>query len=493
LTEILTESFCERCGTRYTFESAAPRRSRIGKVRTLGKGMKNFVLSDDSSFSEAMAEARSEQELAAVAHQLDAFHQTFNFCLTCRQYTCGECWNEADGRCLTCAPIPGMEEPSLAAEAVAQTAALVPEPEAAAANSDDAAWPDADLSSGRLSRALGLDEAEAEATLEAGDDSFVDHPGIAAAGVVAAAGEPAASVEPAPAPAPAPVAGLEPGQSLEDAVAAYEASLDADAAEGVAAVVEPAPVPEPEPLVAAAAIAAAPDEIDDEHDPLRAAMAAAALVSAVDGEDRDQEPATRPAPEAEAAAPEPEFVVAELEPEPVPLAAELEPEPEPVAAEPQPEPEPEPMAAEPEPEPVAAESARIDVIPQPVWPQPAPSPEVPAAPAPTPEQPAPPANPWLTVAPEEGDSPQWPAAPAWSSSPSSRELPGTLAGRPLLPLDDASGVWAASALEVLTGAPQAPVQQAAAAPAPAAQPCVSCGLSLSANARFCRRCGTRQG
>jgi hypothetical protein len=90
LTEILTESFCERCGTRYTFESAAPRRSRIGKVRTLSKGMKNFVLSDDSSFSEAMAEARSEQELAAVAHQLDAFHQTFNFCLTCRQYTCGD-------------------------------------------------------------------------------------------------------------------------------------------------------------------------------------------------------------------------------------------------------------------------------------------------------------------------------------------------------------------------------------------------------------------
>ena len=38
MTEILTESFCERCGTRYTFESAAPRRSRIGKVRTLSKG-----------------------------------------------------------------------------------------------------------------------------------------------------------------------------------------------------------------------------------------------------------------------------------------------------------------------------------------------------------------------------------------------------------------------------------------------------------------------
>ena len=37
MTEILTESFCERCGTRYTFESSAPRRSRVGRVRTLAR------------------------------------------------------------------------------------------------------------------------------------------------------------------------------------------------------------------------------------------------------------------------------------------------------------------------------------------------------------------------------------------------------------------------------------------------------------------------
>jgi hypothetical protein len=49
-------------------------------------------------------------------------------------------------------------------------------------------------------------------------------------------------------------------------------------------------------------------------------------------------------------------------------------------------------------------------------------------------------------------------------------------------------MWAASAREVAN----APV---GAVPAPVAgvQPCSSCGLSLSANARFCRRCGTRQG
>ena len=112
---------------------------------------------------------------------------------------------------------------------------------------------------------------------------------------------------------------------------------------------------------------------------------------------------------------------------------------------------------------------------------------------PAPEEPAAPINPWLTVAPEEGEAPQWPTTPAWPTAPSNRDLPATLAGRPLLPLDDASGVWAASARQVLTGAAQAPVPQAAAAAAATAQPCVSCGLSLSANARFCRRCGTRQG
>ena len=114
MTEILTESFCERCGTRYTFESSAPRKSRIGRVRMAAKGVKNFVMSDEASFSEAMADARGEEELAATAHQLDAFHKTFNFCLTCRQYTCGDCWNPGEGRCLTCAPMAGIAEPEYA-------------------------------------------------------------------------------------------------------------------------------------------------------------------------------------------------------------------------------------------------------------------------------------------------------------------------------------------------------------------------------------------
>ena len=98
MPEILTESFCERCGTRYTFESAAPARPRSSaSSRPSSKGLKNYVLSDDTSLDEAMAAARSDEERELTAQQLDAFHSTFNFCMTCRQYTCANCWNAGRG------------------------------------------------------------------------------------------------------------------------------------------------------------------------------------------------------------------------------------------------------------------------------------------------------------------------------------------------------------------------------------------------------------
>src|SRR6476660_1694315 len=108
MTEILTELFCERCGTRYTFESARPR-VRLKGVTTLSRGLKKFVLSDDTSMDEAMAAARAETERESTSYQLDAFHKTFNFCMSCRQYTCPNCWNEAEARCLSCAPHLGQE------------------------------------------------------------------------------------------------------------------------------------------------------------------------------------------------------------------------------------------------------------------------------------------------------------------------------------------------------------------------------------------------
>ncbi|HEX8025597.1 MAG TPA: hypothetical protein VF484_05265, partial [Candidatus Limnocylindrales bacterium] len=109
MAEILTESFCERCGTRYTFESPARRSNPLGALGTVGRGLRNFVASGDQSIDEAFAVARAENEQRATAHQLEAFHQTFNFCLSCRQYTCGTCWNPVEGRCQSCAPMPEAE------------------------------------------------------------------------------------------------------------------------------------------------------------------------------------------------------------------------------------------------------------------------------------------------------------------------------------------------------------------------------------------------
>ena len=82
--------------------------------------------------------------------------------------------------------------------------------------------------------------------------------------------------------------------------------------------------------------------------------------------------------------------------------------------------------------------------------------------------------------------PQWPTEPEWPSQRPAAGLP--FLGRPATPTGGIEALWAESAREV-----------AATKASPAAKavggiaPCVSCGLSLSANARFCRRCGSRQG
>ena len=88
--------------------SNRPRRGlkRLKGIKVLSRGLKNFVMSDDTSLDEAMAAARSETDREVTAQQLDAFHKTFNFCMTCRQYTCANCWNEAEGALPDVRPAP---------------------------------------------------------------------------------------------------------------------------------------------------------------------------------------------------------------------------------------------------------------------------------------------------------------------------------------------------------------------------------------------------
>jgi hypothetical protein len=104
MLDTLTESFCERCGTRYEF--AAPEKlTPMRKTRGVIAGLKNYIMSQDS-LSDSVNDAMRSQAEVLASKQLDAFHESFSFCIDCRQYTCTNCWNEAAGRCQSCRPLP---------------------------------------------------------------------------------------------------------------------------------------------------------------------------------------------------------------------------------------------------------------------------------------------------------------------------------------------------------------------------------------------------
>jgi hypothetical protein len=528
MPEILTESFCERCGTRYTFESTAPRKTRrLGQFKTLSKGLKNYVLSDDTSMDEAMAAARSDEERELTTQQLDAFHATFNFCMNCRQYTCSNCWNATEGRCLTCAPNLGHE---ILPAPFPESAPFQP---VSSITAD--AWPTADLPqldiaadahaahAGNGSNGFSsLDEALAarnSTAAEAPAESF-----DAIARLAFLAGEPAAGADDVVAAEPDPaeiVAADEPIVTADEPIVTAGASaVPADepvvAEAALAEPFAPAPTAAPEPLPEAvddraqvladhtqdllgrfrpgqnidAELAAYEAELDAVEEPVAATSAGATEQEPLAPPDPavlEPEPAlaaTVPNVAAEVA-PEPEIAaIAEPEPEPLVAAAEAEQavaQPEPVAAEPvAAEPvaaEPEPVSAAPEPAPVspAPELPRHDRVEQPTWRIFAPDQTAPADRQPILPPVAPPSAPPASASAE----PQWPTRPEFQDSPSM----ALLANR-----SRSDGLWAASAQEVLS-----PAAGPSATATSGVQPCSNCGLSLSATARFCRRCGTRQG
>jgi hypothetical protein len=445
MPEILTESFCERCGTRYTFESAAPK-ARLGRFKTLSKGLKNFVLDDATSLDEALASARSDESRESTAQQLDAFHKTFNFCMSCRQYTCPNCWNEAEGQCQSCSPMglsPAWSRGDASAPPAWPTAPAEPagieavawpttdrRPAMPEPTPDEVPWPLAALE-GRLPVVEPEADEEPEpafaAEAEPEAEPIVEkQPVVMAEAEPTVPDEPQADIQKRAAAAAANTSDLlakfRPGQSLDDALAEYEASVDA----------VPAAQREPEPVAAA----------EPEPEPIAWPEA---------------EPSAVPWPEAE---PEP---VAAMAPEPV-AELEPEPEPEPVVWE---QPEPEQPADEPVSPWLRPARPAQDIVEVPTWQFTAPEAPVNGHPS---EALSPAAR---------GDRP----TPEWPSQPAESFLAARLAARKA-----GDDMWAASSVEVLGPA-------AAAGPAAPAgvQACVSCGLSLSATARFCRRCGTRQG
>jgi hypothetical protein len=516
---------------------------------------------------EAMAAARSETDREASGHQLDAFHKTFNFCLSCRQYTCPNCWNDAEARCLTCAPLALPETPAITdlrdfreaalfgdttligeavqtnglpdhqydfdvpaapfvdqamatEEAPTVEAAPVAETPGAVGFAGAEAATDLAVAAERPIEAVAAEVVEvaheepvaaatvevqpepvASDALESLDTAIRQDEPVAAGDVeieelVAAelpveptlAAEPpvALPVQP-PLVLPADPAGkaaaqttgllqrFRPGQSLDDALAAFEreredaeATVDEPAAAaepaGVAAELEAeagVAVQGAEPIGAAEELEAQPVEaVPPELEP-EPSFAALDAEPALDAEEAALDGPEIPQPEGALAAQAPSLAV----------------EPE-VAAE-------EPIASlEPEPAPLAAAAAE-DVVEQPTWRITAPDPTAPTATRP-------PAGGETGVpiqasgAPVASPEPQWPSQPQWPSSTPAAGLP--FLGRPAAPQGGIDALWAASNQELVTAAPS-PQGKAESG----IQPCVSCGLSLSANARFCRRCGTLQG
>jgi len=436
MPEALTESFCERCGTRYEFKAPA-RLNTLRKTRGLVSGLKNYIMSQDT-LTDAVGDAMRSEEEAIASTQLEAFHEAFNFCIDCRQYACTNCWNDAAGRCRSCVPIPGKDdladrlEAAYLADHQAMHAGAVAEP---------------DLASDEISRRLGVDAwperdlAEPASSNGHGPVSWADE----------------TPAEPEPAPMAAEVVAPEPE-------------------------LEPAPVAGE---IAAAAIAPEPEE---SHPIL--------------GWEDDAELIVRAPIEEALPEPEAEWVAADLEPEPEWVA---EQEHEPVAAEVTDE--PQPMQPRPvEPEPVAAEAA---VAPGPVEPQAPPEPlpptepiriaprirpisetiiRPPIAPAPIPPEPARLDEGALAARRAQLDVLGLDDPGVGTVEPERRVLPYRSGGAALHPSEmvhrmaaGTDALWDASAREV-----------AAARSAIAVQNCDGCGLSLSASARFCRRCGTRQ-
>lgn len=420
MTEILTESFCERCGTRYTFESARPK-TRLKGVKVLSRGLKNFVLSDDTSIDEAMAAARSETDREATSHQLDAFHETFNFCMSCRQYTCPNCWNESEVRCLSCAPLAVPETPVAFDDLTSLRAA------------DPVGEPTPGNGTGHHVHAAESIEVAVE-SIEVQADVAPSSPATSQAPSATDSADPAGKAVDQTASL---LRRFRPGQSLDAEVEAFERQrTDAEARD-----VEPDLEPLSAETVGATPIRPAPADL----------MAATTEPAAVE----PSEPSVGRTPTGETATAADERIAAGPE-----LATEADPQ-----------------AAGP-----------ADIVEQPTWRITAPDGPG-AAPAGRPGEDN------GAVPLQAGKSPnqvpatpRWPAQPEWPTA-TSTSAPGLpFLGRPAMPQGGIDALWAASNQELAAAAPT-PGRPAA----NGIQPCVSCGLSLSANARFCRRCGTVQG
>jgi hypothetical protein len=472
MPEALTESFCERCGTRYEFK-APTRLNPLRKTRGLMSGLRHYIMSQDA-LSDAVGDAmRSEEELLA-ARQLESFHESFNFCIDCRQYTCNACWNQEAGRCRTCVPVAGTDDLIEGFEASFAGEPVVAEAPAVSAE----AWPSADLADG-----AGVLDWPAAELREEGEAFPSPEPVVA-------------EVEPEPEPEPV-VAEVEPEPEPEPVVLAWDSDAPFDLAPEP--MVQPAEIEGGPPIVFAEAPKFGAEEAPPPLEPSRSEPPPDLVVEA----EMIELTAEAPSLPHEEFVPAPVEHIVEAEPEPA-VAETVEAEPERAVAEiakQHSDVEPTPLEApwaDSQPEAITPQQpARVEEQPPVVVPLPT------AVPAPAAEEDA-----GIAAAAAADD----PALAARRAQLDSLGLGNTARGtvesvqRPARPyrssgagvhpteaaeIDRArlaspaqairASMWDASAREVAGGTGSIGVQN-----------CGGCGLSLSASARFCRRCGAPQ-
>ena len=204
-TEILTESFCERCGTRYEFGTPEPL-STGQKTRGLVSGLRAFIMSQDS-LSDSIGDAMRAEEETLAAVQIDAFQQAFNFCLDCRRYTCVNCWNDDAGRCRSCMPLVGVDDIAGFEQRVAgpPVPAAAAESAALLTSADTLTWPEADSIAPAAGAATDGDLVEVEPAAAQAAEEVIPEP------VAAEVPEPEVPVAPPP-----PVTTPTPRRDLRD-------------------------------------------------------------------------------------------------------------------------------------------------------------------------------------------------------------------------------------------------------------------------------------
>jgi hypothetical protein len=239
--ELLSESFCERCGTRYELGTAEPM-TRTRKTRGLVSGLRQFIMSTDS-LEDSIGDAMRAEEEQLAARQIDAFQEAFNFCLDCRRYTCVSCWNDDAGRCRSCMPVAGIDDVAGFDERMAGPA-LQPAPVETPllTTAEEPAWPAAEPAwpaAEPIAPALAWPEA---------DEGVVPVAAEAEEAVVEPLTEvPVEAPEPVEEPVEEPIAAAAEAAPEPEPLAAEEAPVEQAPEEPVAEPIAASAAPEPEP------------------------------------------------------------------------------------------------------------------------------------------------------------------------------------------------------------------------------------------------------